>query len=149
MLNRAESRPLSLTGKMSLTVTCVFNRGPLLELFWMDHRLLFQWPQKMPISPGPIIVHQLHCMLYRWRCPDPSPDPLVVVYKIPAWDRMALKLFAQGHQGSKTTGWSLVFWRWSKSKNNKKKKNFFELPYPPQSTAFHSNSCWYLLFLWW
>lgn len=40
------------TEKKSLTETWVFNRGPLLELFWMDHRLLFQWPQEMPISPG-------------------------------------------------------------------------------------------------
>lgn len=41
-----------LTTVVTVRVTQALYRGPLLELFWTDRRLLFQWPQKKSISAG-------------------------------------------------------------------------------------------------
>lgn len=57
----------------------------------MNHRLLFQWPQKMPISPSLSVFISSALHVYRSHCLDPSTDPLVVVYKIPAQDQSGSK----------------------------------------------------------
>lgn len=41
-----------LKAVMAATLTRALHRDPLLELFWTDNRLSFQWPQKKSISAG-------------------------------------------------------------------------------------------------
>lgn len=148
LLEAQTEKNLRLRRKTRQSETWVFNRGPLFELFWTDHRLIFQWPQKMPIRPGLSVCISCTALFYRWDCLDPSTDPLVVVYKIPAQDKVALTVCSGTSRLQKYSFISCVLALVKKKKNNKK-KNVFELVSPPRSTAFHSNSCWYLLFLWW
>ena len=100
-------------------------------------------------QPRPIIVHQLPCMFYRWRCLDLSHDPLVVVYNIPAWDKVSLTVCSEDIKAPKLLVNLLGSGVGQNRRTTRRRKTSLNSPYPPQSTAFHSNSCWYLLFLWW
>lgn len=68
--------------------TGLLCRGSLLQLFWVNQNILFQWLQKMSIS-----VHQFTLL-------NTTTNPPVIVYTIPAQERLDLH-FGRGHQGSK------------------------------------------------
>lgn len=101
--------------------TWVFNRGPLLGLFWTDRRLLFQWPQKTSISPGlSVFISSTACL------------SLTLSGSVHWSPCCSLQNTSIGQSGSncllsdikapKTTGSSLVFWRWSKRRTRRRRR---------------------------
>lgn len=113
-----ENRLLGRSRSTSLSETWVSNRGPLLELFWTDPRLRFQWTQKMSISRAlSVFISSAYLSLalsgsVHW-------SPLLEFTKYQHWTEW-LWLFAQRHEGSQTSGSSLVFWRRSKRRRGRK-----------------------------
>lgn len=84
--------------------------------------------------------------VYLSRCLDLSTDPLVVVYKIPAWDKVARTVCSAT---SRLLNDRFISCALALVKRRRRRRRKTSLNSLPRSTAFHSNSCWYLLFLWW
>lgn len=93
----------------------------------------FSGRRNSPSAQGPCHILRPLCVLYRASCLNPPP-----------WGRAALTVCSgTSRRNDQFIPDDLVV-----QKNNKK-KNSFEVPTLPLCKAFHSNSCWYLLFLWW
>lgn len=145
---RKERKPVillfeGLAAVVTVTVTQALHRGPLLELFWTDRRLLFQWPQKKAISAG---------------APSCSSAPVCFIVHL-VWIHPLIPLleFRKHQHGTERS--DCLLWdikanrpvhprRSCGQKEEQREENAFEVPSLPLCTAFHSNSCWYLLFLW-